>query len=60
MEKATNLVAIPFLSMWSDLGDWDAVWNDINKGRFWCLCTVAGAHSIECSDTSSVPESLGA
>ena len=26
MEKAKNLVAIPYLSKWSDLGDWNAVW----------------------------------
>ena len=31
MEKADNLVAIPYSSKWSDLGGWDAVWSDTNK-----------------------------
>ena len=26
MEKAQNLVAVPYASKWSDLGGWDAVW----------------------------------
>ena len=30
MEKAKNLVAIPYLSKWSDLGDWDAVWAEVS------------------------------
>ena len=30
MEKAQNLVAIPFKSKWSDLGGWDAVWSESN------------------------------
>ena len=28
MERAGNLVAMPFSAGWSDLGDWDAVWRD--------------------------------
>ncbi len=28
MERAANLVAMPFSAGWSDLGDWDAVWRD--------------------------------
>ncbi|MCL4189840.1 MAG: mannose-1-phosphate guanylyltransferase/mannose-6-phosphate isomerase [Rhodobacteraceae bacterium] len=28
MEKAPNLVAVPFDGSWSDLGDWDAVWRE--------------------------------
>ena len=26
MEQVQNLVAVPYLSKWSDLGGWDAVW----------------------------------
>ena len=26
LEKAQNLVAVPYSSKWSDLGGWDAVW----------------------------------
>jgi mannose-1-phosphate guanylyltransferase / mannose-6-phosphate isomerase len=28
MERATNIVAMPFAAGWSDLGDWQAVWRD--------------------------------
>jgi mannose-1-phosphate guanylyltransferase / mannose-6-phosphate isomerase len=31
MERAGNLVAMPFSAGWSDLGDWDAVWRDSGK-----------------------------
>jgi mannose-1-phosphate guanylyltransferase/mannose-6-phosphate isomerase len=29
MEKEKNIVVVPFLSKWSDLGDWEAVWREI-------------------------------
>ena len=28
MEKANNIVAIPLLASWTDLGDWNAVWQE--------------------------------
>ena len=28
MEKAQNLVAVPYTSKWSDLGGWDAIWKE--------------------------------
>lgn len=28
MEKAENLVVVPYASKWSDLGGWDAVWSE--------------------------------
>lgn len=28
MEQATNLEVVPFMSAWSDLGDWNAVWRE--------------------------------
>lgn len=28
LEKARNLVVVPFLGKWSDLGGWDAVWRE--------------------------------
>ena len=34
MEKAKNLVAIPYTSKWSDLGDWDAIWSDSGQDSF--------------------------
>ena len=31
MEKAQNLVAVPYASKWSDLGGWNAVWSESNR-----------------------------
>jgi mannose-1-phosphate guanylyltransferase / mannose-6-phosphate isomerase len=50
MEKAKNLVAIPYLSKWSDLGDWDAVWAEVGKDQSGTALSEA-AHSIDCSNT---------
>ena len=33
MEKVRNLIAIPFSSKWSDLGDWAAVWSASEKDQ---------------------------
>ena len=50
MEKAQNLVAVPFKSKWSDLGGWDAVWlqsePDVSGN-----VTSKTAHAIECSNS---------
>ena len=50
MEKAKNLVAIPYLSKWSDLGDWNAVWAEVSKDQSGTALSE-GAHAIDCSDT---------
>lgn len=50
LQKVKNLVAIPFLSKWSDLGDWNAVWTDIKKDQLGTALSN-GAHSIDCTDT---------
>ena len=50
MEKAKNLVAIPYLSKWSDLGDWNAVWAEVSKDQSGTALSEA-AHAIDCSDT---------
>jgi len=50
MEQAKNLVAVPFSEGWSDLGGWDAVWEEMgpdNKG----VALSSNAHAIECSNT---------
>lgn len=50
MEKAGNLVAVPYASRWSDLGGWDAVWAESltdSSGNV----TSATAHAIECSNS---------
>lgn len=50
MEKAKNLVAVPFNSSWSDLGGWDAVWLQGNLDKSGNLVTK-GAHAIDCSNS---------
>jgi mannose-1-phosphate guanylyltransferase / mannose-6-phosphate isomerase len=50
MEKANNLVAIPYLAKWSDLGDWDSVWSEANRDDFG-VALSKNAHSIECKNT---------
>ena len=50
MEKAKNLVTIPYLSKWSDLGDQDTVWAEGSKDESGTAVSEA-AHAIDCSDT---------
>ena len=50
MEKARNLVAVPYNSKWSDLGGWDAVWAEGNKDSNGNVMSET-AHSIECSNS---------
>ena len=50
MEKATNLVAVPYASKWSDLGGWDAVWLE-SKPDASGNVTSETAHAIECSQS---------
>ena len=41
MEKAKNLVAVPYASKWSDLGGWDAVWSESESTYQQCDLDVA-------------------
>jgi mannose-1-phosphate guanylyltransferase / mannose-6-phosphate isomerase len=50
MEKADNLVAVPFSSNWSDLGGWDAVWSESETDESGNV-TSETAHAIECSNS---------
>lgn len=50
MEKAQNIVAIPYLSKWSDLGGWDAVWSASNPDLNGNVISTS-AHAIECTNT---------
>ena len=57
MEKADNLVAIPYSSSWSDLGGWDAVWSESQsdeKGNV----TSKSAFAIDCCNTLLRSESI--
>ena len=49
LEHSTNLVAIPFAAGWSDVGDWNSVWQE----QYSCGNGVASSKNvtaIDCSD----------
>ena len=50
MEKAKNLVAVPYTSKWSDLGGWDALWMDGDKDQSGNVTSEA-AHALDCSNS---------
>ena len=50
MEKADNLVAVAFSSKWSDLGDWHAVWAELEKDQNGNAVSDA-AHAITCENS---------
>jgi mannose-1-phosphate guanylyltransferase/mannose-1-phosphate guanylyltransferase/mannose-6-phosphate isomerase len=58
MEKAENLVAVPYASKWSDLGGWDAVWSE-SESDLSGNVTSETAHAIECSNSLLRSESSG-
>ncbi|MDB0018058.1 mannose-1-phosphate guanylyltransferase/mannose-6-phosphate isomerase [Planktomarina temperata] len=58
MERAKNLVAVPYASKWSDLGGWDAVWAE-SKPDAQGNVTSETAHAIECSNSLLRSESSG-
>ena len=58
MEKAQNLVAVPYASKWSDLGGWDAVWSE-SKPDASGNVTSETAHAIECSNSLLRSETSG-
>ena len=58
MEKAQNLVAVPYWSKWSDLGGWDSVWSE-SKPDPTGNVTSEAAHAIECVNSLLRSESDG-
>ena len=50
MEKAQNLVAVPYTSKWSDLGGWDAVWSESRPDASGNVISET-AHAIECKNS---------
>jgi len=50
MERAENLVAVPFSAGWSDLGDWDAVWKQSGPDENGVV-TSKGATAIDCQNS---------
>lgn len=58
MEKADNLMVVPFADGWSDLGDWASVWRESAPDRDGVVAYGA-ATAIECKDTLLRSESVG-
>ena len=50
MQKLKNLVAIPFDSKWSDLGNWDSIWSESKQDSSNNVISE-GSHTIECSNS---------
>ncbi len=50
MEKVNNLVAVPYNSIWSDLGNWDSVWRETKRDKDG-VSLSQNAHAIECENT---------
>ena len=50
MEKAQNLVAVPYKSKWSDLGGWDAVWSESNPDASGNVISK-NSHEIDCASS---------
>lgn len=48
MEKADNLVVVPFDAKWSDLGGWDSVWSEGKQDPNGNVLSET-AHEIECT-----------
>lgn len=58
MERASNLVALPFSAGWSDLGGWDAVWDEMERDQNG-VAMSANACAIDCKDSLLRSESEG-
>ena len=58
MEKADNLVVVPFSAGWSDLGGWDAVWNEMGPDARGVACQ-GPATAIDCDGSLLRAEAEG-
>ena len=50
MEKADNLAVMPYAGAWSDLGGWDAVWQEMGPDAAGNVASD-NATAIDCTDT---------
>jgi mannose-1-phosphate guanylyltransferase/mannose-1-phosphate guanylyltransferase/mannose-6-phosphate isomerase len=50
MERATNIVAVPYARGWSDLGSWDAVWREGDLDGTGTV-TSGPARGVDCENT---------
>lgn len=52
MERAPNLTVVPYAGAWSDLGDWQAVWREVESDKTGNGTVTAGpATALDCHDT---------
>tara|TARA_B100000242_G_C43053446_1_gene492399 strand:+ start:3912 stop:5348 length:1437 start_codon:yes stop_codon:yes gene_type:complete len=58
MEKANNLVGIPYNSSWTDLGNWDSVWSETKQGEN-NISLSKNAHAIDCKNILLRSENSG-
>jgi len=58
MERADNIVAVPYDAGWSDLGGWDAVWREQSQDAGG-VATRGKASAIDCTNTLLRSESDG-
>lgn len=58
MEKAKNLLVMPYAGAWSDLGGWEAVWQQIKPDADG-NAMGEGALAIDCRDTLLISEAPG-
>lgn len=58
MEKAPNLAVMPYTGHWSDLGGWEAVWQESIPDSDGTVVS-AGSIAIDCRDTLLRSESAG-
>jgi mannose-1-phosphate guanylyltransferase/mannose-6-phosphate isomerase len=56
MERAENLVVVPYFGAWSDLGDWNAVWRAGEAGG---LATHGEVTAIDCAGSLIRSEAEG-
>ncbi len=50
MEKAKDIIAIPYNSTWSDLGNWDSVWRETKQDKNG-VALSHNAHALGCRNT---------
>ena len=58
MEKLKNIKTVRLDAVWSDLGDWKAVWERSNKNEMG-VATSGHSHAIECKNTLLRSENSG-
>ena len=58
MEKAGKLAVMPYAAGWSDLGSWEAVWQESGPDEAGNVCSQ-GASAIDCQNTLLRSESDG-